>query len=505
MNISRRFFIGGLAGCAVVGPRRIFAAAPGAFTQGVPELAFGVLSDVHICLEKGGKKLKKSYDTTYLEKAFAWFRDNGADAVVIAGDMAHSGLVGELQAVADTWNRVFPGDKAPDGRHVERVFVFGNHDWSSPGRAKIVFADEAERKANYLSVDPKKHWADLFHEDWSPFQLHRVKGYDFVGCHWTNGGCNGTREQFTKGLVDFYATLEGKLDPKKPFFHIQHPHPRGTVHGAVWGQDDAESVKALSKYPNAVSFSGHSHTSLVDEKSVWQGAFTAFGTATLRDVGSSGLASGVEAGFENAKTPAGKGALDALKVMGQYDRFETKQGQFVRVYADRLVVSRRDFVSDLALTDDLVMPLPAAERKPFAFETRAASAKPPKFASGAALAFAQTEAKRRGAKKKDAAVKCVEIVLPPADAEPSARGVRYVITATGADGKKLEVAFLHNAYRFAKDDRRTHAPSKCRIALDRLPPGEVTFEVRAYSCWDKASEPLVGHFTNKAAKAETIS
>ena len=86
MNVSRRFFIGELAGCAVVGPRRIFAAAPGAFTSGVPELAFGVLSDVHICLEKGGKKLKKSYDTTYLEKAFAWFRDNGADAVVIAGD-----------------------------------------------------------------------------------------------------------------------------------------------------------------------------------------------------------------------------------------------------------------------------------------------------------------------------------------------------------------------------------------------------------------------------------
>ena len=88
----------------------------------------------------------------------------------------------------------------------------------------------------------------------------------------------------------------------------------------------------------------------------------------------------------------------------------------------------------------------------------------------------------------------MEIVLPPADAEPSARGVRYVITATGADGKKLEVAFLHNAYRFAKDDRRTHAPAKCRIALDRLPPGEVTFEVRAYSCWDKSSEPLVGKF-----------
>ena len=494
MNVSRRFFIGGLAGCAVLGPRRIFAAAPGTFAYGVPELSFGVLSDVHVCLAKGGRKLKGGYDTAHLEKAFAYFRDNGADAVVIAGDMAHSGLVGELKALAAAWWKVFPDDKAPDGRHVERVFVFGNHDWSSPGRAKAVFPDEAEMKANYLSVDPKRHWADIFHEDWSPFQVHRVKGYDFVGCHWTNGGCNGTCERFTKGLVDFYRTLDGKLDPQKPFFHIQHPHPRGTVHGDVWGQDDGESVKALSRHPNAISFSGHSHTSLVDERAVWQGAFTAFGTATLRDVGPDGLRPGVAAGYENYRTPKTAKGEDALKVMAAINRFDSKQGQLVRVYGDRIVVSRRDFVNDAALTDDLVMPLPAAEKKPFAFEPRRAAAKPPRFASGAALAFAETTAKSRGAKKKTPPKRCVEIVIPPADAEPTARGVRYRVTAQGKNGATLDVALLHDAFRFAATDRRSHAPVKCRLALDRLPKGEVTFEVRAYSCWDKASAPLVATY-----------
>ena len=26
---------------------------------------------------------------------------------------------------------MFPGDKAPDGRRVERIFITGNHDWDA--------------------------------------------------------------------------------------------------------------------------------------------------------------------------------------------------------------------------------------------------------------------------------------------------------------------------------------------------------------------------------------
>ena len=160
MFTTRRFFIGGFASAFALGPRRMFASAPGAFAGGKPALAFGVLSDVHVALAPGGKKLNARYNTETLTKAFEWFRDNGADAVVIAGDMAHCGLAGELKALADAWFKVFPGDKALDGRHVERIFVFGNHDWSSPGRAKAVFPDEKERKANLLVADPKKWWRE---------------------------------------------------------------------------------------------------------------------------------------------------------------------------------------------------------------------------------------------------------------------------------------------------------------------------------------------------------
>ena len=492
-DVSRRFFIGGAFSLAALGPRMAFCAKPGTFSCGTPELAFGVLSDVHVALAQGGKKLAKSYDTAHLEKAFAYFRDNGADAVVIAGDMAHDGCVGELKAVADAWFRVFPDDKAPDGRKVERIFVFGNHD-NGTSRAKRVYGDdEAAIKANLLTLDPKRHWDAAFHEEWAPFLRRTVRGYDFVGVNWVVGDCNGKSEHFANGIGEYYASIEKTLDPKRPFFHIQHPHPRGTVHGEVWGQDDGESVKALSRHPNAISFSGHSHTTLVDEKAIWQGAFTALGTATLRNVGCNGMLEGVpELGYENYTTP--KGLPDALKVMAQINRFEGKQGQLVRVFSDRVVVSRRDFVDDAPLTDDLVIPLPAAESKPFAFATRKANAKAPRFADGAVLAFRPLEAKARGAKKGHAPKPCVEIAVPPALAEASAPGVACDVTANGADGKELRIRVLTPAFRHAKSARSAQAPTKCRIALDRLAKGELTFKVVALSPWGRVSDPLVGTF-----------
>jgi len=487
-NMTRRFFIGGLTSALAIGPRRIFAVAPGAMAGGKPALSFGLLSDIHIALAAGGKSLHPTYTTEVLVKAFEWFRDNGADAVVIAGDMAHCGLGGELMAVADAWFKVFPGDKAPDGRHVERVFVFGNHDWSSPGRAKAVFPDEAERKANLIVADPKKWWREAFHEDWSPFQLRNVNGYDFVCAHWTNGGCRGKNEVFTKGLKAYYETLKGKLDTSKPFFHVQHPHPKGTVHGdGVWGQDDGTTPSILSAYQNAVAFSGHSHTSLTDERSIWQGAFTSVGCATLRDVSLNmpGVIS-MPDGMENTKTP--KKHDDASKAMGVLARMDCKQGQLVRVYGDRIVFSRREFVTAAPLCDDLVMPLPAAERRPFEFAGRAAAAKPPKFPEGAALVVEKKKGALRGNRK--AKVDVWELTIPAATAEKSARPAIYEVTVKGPKDFTKTLGMTSPGMRFPKTDPRNCAPEVFRVACSRLPAKGVTFSVSALSCWGRRSEPI---------------
>ena len=171
-----------------------------------------------------------------------------------------------------------------------------------------------------------------------------------------------------------------------------------------------------------------------------------------------------------------------------------RQGQLVRVYEDRVVFSRREFVTGAQIGDDLVMPLPAAEKKPFAFAPRAAKAVAPEFPSDAKLAVRRTTGplratkKKKGGKKKTADI--WELTIPAATATPSARAGVYEVTAIGADGKTKVFAMAVEGYRFPLTDPRAAAPSTFRLACSRLPAGGGTFEVRAISCWGKKSAPL---------------
>ena len=115
--IERRDFITGmLAGAGFASGCRLMTPFAGG---GSARLKFGVVSDVHVKLAADGRSLAEGYDTQTLERTFTYFRDCGVDAVMIAGDIADIGFVSELKAVADTWFKVFPGDRAPDGRKVE--------------------------------------------------------------------------------------------------------------------------------------------------------------------------------------------------------------------------------------------------------------------------------------------------------------------------------------------------------------------------------------------------
>ena len=63
----------------------------------------------------------------------------------------------------------------------------------------------------------------------------------------------------------------------RPIFVTTHNCAENTVYGSDdWG--DKGLFDLFSQYPNLINFAGHLHYSLLDERSVWQGAFTAFGT-----------------------------------------------------------------------------------------------------------------------------------------------------------------------------------------------------------------------------------
>ena len=494
--LTRRFFIGGLAGSLVGCMPRAFASMPGSFSEGSANLTLGVLSDIHISFAKGGKSYRRGSGPETLIKAFKWFRDNGVDAVVIAGDSADFGLAGELQSVADAWFSVFPDDRVSNGRHVERIFIFGNHEWSSLGRAMRIFPDKEKCLKHLIAADPRKWWRSIFHEDWTPFFEKVVNGYRFECVHWWS---RGRSERYAKGdLRSFYEAKRRLIDPTRPFFHVQHPHPAGTVHGGtVWGQDDGLASEILSSFPNAVAFSGHSHTSLTDDRFIWQGAFTSVGCSSLRNVSLDVPLEGRKyaCGMENGKF---SDDIDAFKTMDVPPDSHCRQGQIVRVYDDRMVFSRRDFVADAPLGCDIVMPLPAAEKRPFDFNVRRKESIAPEFPSNAKLHVRRSVARIRGGKKiKSKEVDAWQLSIPAANAIRTARAVVYEIVAYGSNNEHMMFAVTDPAFCFPVEDLRSSASLNFNIACNRMDFEVCRFSVRAVSCWGKSSSPVTAFVSGR--------
>ena len=498
IDVSRRWFIGGLASWGAFGGSRVFGALPGTFSGGTPKLRFGVISDVHIRVNPKGPGFTNGYDTATLEHALTWYRDQGVDAVAVVGDIADRGIVEEMEAFAATWFKVFPNDRAPDGRRVERIVVYGNHDWGGTHYKPFVldkYKDESTLADHILIAKPKEHWERIFHEPWEHVYRKDVKGYTFIGAQWSNGWCRGKNEVGIQGLDGFFATQKGKIDPSLPFFYFQHPHPKNTCYGSwAWGHDNGSATKNLSAYSNAVAFSGHSHYSLTDERSIWQGAFTSLGTSSLRYTGFT--AQSMPQGFENASSGQ-REKYDPYKVMKKFSTSDGRQGMLVSVYDDRIVFARREFVYGSSLGEDWVLPLPAADSKPFAFVEHAKKIGVPEFESGAKLSVKKTRGKNRGYNRGKTNIPSVEkdvyeITFPAAKAVASARVMDYEVSVVPkAGGDKAVRYVVPEGFNMAVSDKRVKKAVKCRIAADQLPPeGTFRFEVRPRNSFGKTGAAI---------------
>lgn len=457
--VTRRGFFGSLGAFSLLTGCR-----PGdraAFDE--PDLSFGVISDVH---------LKDPGDEDTIGQAFEYFRGRGVDGVLVAGDIADRGRISELKRFADAWKSVFPGDKGLGGRHVEKLFVYGNHDiW---GMHRLIKDDPELARKEAIGLDEKRIaqvWEELFDEPYSDFWIKHVKGYAFVGAHWTK------KDQFD-GLGDFLKAHAKELDPAKPFFYTQHSHPGGTCIGPwVWGHDNGASTRALSNYPNAVAFSGHSHTPLTDERSVWQGAFTSVNTSSLRYCTS--LYPLRENGWKNDfgfKGDRRKRLMEPLRDAG------TRQGMLVSVYGGELAIERRDFVSGLPLGPDWLVSVPARGDRSFA--ARAAERTPPQFAPDARLAV-KTEGR------------LLRLDFPAARTVANCRVFEYEVTATlvedGVDIVQVQRRVL--APDFARAESSSGAPGCCVLSPAEIPvKGHTVFSVRPLDCFGLKGEPIAAEF-----------
>ena len=326
-----------------------------------PNLVIGIVSDIHL----------RGADTaeTFIH-ALERFRGFEVDGVIIAGDMADQGLLPQLQVVADAWFKVFPKNKGINGKRTEPLFVYGNHDveahtWG--GTIKSVGKETAEVQG--IGPQRAKAWKQCFKEPYQPIWMKTIKGYHFIGAHWQN-------QNNVPGLEEFLEKHNAELTADgKPFFYIQHAHPKDTCNCAwAWGRDDGTVTRLLSKYPNAVAFSGHSHSPLDDDRDLWQGSFTSIGTSSLKYLYPMPARENTYQDDWSAKPPS---------QMPKMDPQDGRQGLLMRVYDNLITFARYEFVYDEIVGAAWRLPWPISTTEPLSFENRAKKAPIPEFPADA--------------------------------------------------------------------------------------------------------------------------
>lgn len=250
MQTRRDFVIGGLSALGAACVRS---------SGGDPVLTVGVLSDPHVSLQHPER-------TDLLKRAFRLVADKGADVVAVVGDMTDTGLVVELEQFADAWRSL--------NLHSRLFAVLGNRDMSVSG--KISQAERLRMADRAIYPDPAAVWKRVFGEAYDADFLHcEYRGIRFFGAHW--GKERVSAEAFVHGA--------GRgLDPDVPFLYFQHAPPYGTSFKVMWEPHHWDPIsEMLSRYPNAIVFSGHTHHSIADDTVFWHRGFVSIGAGSTCD------------------------------------------------------------------------------------------------------------------------------------------------------------------------------------------------------------------------------
>ncbi len=218
-------------------------------------LRFVVASDVHFVKEPGvqDQRLQKLYEQAYAYAAASDYK--GLDGVFFAGDVTETGSPDEL-------NRFFEIVKNESKKGTVSLATMGNHEFYHSAATAV---KDFQAAAGYDSVD----------------QHITLGEYHFILLS-PDGNGNGFGADKQQWLSEQLAAAAATDETgKRPIFVFQHQHVSKTVYGSAtsWGLNDLKDI--LTKYPQVVDFSGHSHFPINDPRSIWQGSFTALNTGSM--------------------------------------------------------------------------------------------------------------------------------------------------------------------------------------------------------------------------------
>ena len=301
-----------------------------------PLLVFPVISDIHMN-EKSDQTFEK-FKTTLKQLNQLVPKQ---DAFVVVGDLTDNGLLPEYEKFKTAYN-------AHKQSKAASLIAIGNHDyWNG--------LSEADAQNRFLDVTEMP--SIYFHQV--------IKGYHFIVLGTEDGVTEGT---FSAKQIEWMSEQLKQAnadDPKKPIFVFHHQPIKDTIYGSEWGFSKNRDLfyDTLKGYPQAITFSGHTHYPLDDPKIIHQKDFTTIGTST-------GAYLWLDAGRIQGEVPEGADVLN--------------QALIVEVYENKVLIKRRDIHNNDWTGEPFEISYPANKRN-FKYTDARKDKKPPFFTKDAML------------------------------------------------------------------------------------------------------------------------
>ena len=225
-------------------------------------LKIGVIGDTQLISLSTENEFYIKFSKNF-KKTLEILKENKIDVLIIDGDITNAGYPEAYDNFLTQFNSVY-GDKNENAPILN--LIMGNHDyWSFKGYEDSKKNNEERQKLFEEKTKEK------------PYSHKVINGYHFI-----NWSCdNASLEKPIDDCSWFEKQIEkAKSDDNKPIFVTTHFPPKNTVYGSEdWGTDTLN--KCFEKYPQIINFSGHSHFSLIDERSIYQKDYTAIQTQSI--------------------------------------------------------------------------------------------------------------------------------------------------------------------------------------------------------------------------------
>lgn len=215
----------------------------------------GIISDTQLAPTKG----KYPVFTQHLLAALKILKEQKVDMIIHAGDVGDMNSTYAYNTYNDAIDTVF-GEEKP-----ETLYIMGNHDnwWNSDYNTSI---PKARKFAKKIGESPWTHKV--------------VNGFHFIGVSPDETSNKAGYSEKVLAWMDAQIKEAHDDNPDQPIFVVTHHNPKDTTYGSdEWYDPNLDAV--MSKYSNVVSMSGHSHYSILDERSIYQNQYTSFTTQGL--------------------------------------------------------------------------------------------------------------------------------------------------------------------------------------------------------------------------------